>query len=752
MKFGQPRNTLGRIPAIAPLSRVIAAGPLYLLVFWLSLNFWQTAVAFPSLTNAAQIRELKPELAQRGLPVHLRAVVTYHDLVRCNMFVQDDTAGIFVHPGFNSRASSELTGQEVEVLGITGKGDYAPIIQASAICPVGEGHLPAPRQASFDELAAGSEDSQWIEVRGVVRSTAIFENRQHLNFFMNGQRLAVSVKDLKEQEARQLLNAKVRLRGVCYSRVNERRQFRTPWLAVSSMADVLIEQLPAGDAEEVSIAGLSQFNSQGYYSRRVKVTGAVTLQRSDGSFFIQHNENGLWVRPTMSERFSSGDRVTVCGYSTLHDYMPILEDASVASLRKGEALPPRSVPLETLLNTPEIFAGVLVRLEGRLVNRMESQARQTLILQSSNSVFSAHLENSHAEEHFKTLKLGSTLAVAGVFVAQSPEKWIPNYWFPPADPAQEKTVPAFHLAPAESIQIHLRSIADIAVLRQPPWWTLARLLWTLGIMSFILLAGVCWVVVLDRRVRHQTRIIQQKVKREGVLEERDRIAREFHDTLEQEIAAIIIQLDAVEMQFNSSPKTARQLLGLARDMSRHSLAEARRSVRDLRSRLLENSDLPTALKEMAAPLSPGNGTEITVQTSGAPRKLPALAEHHLLRVAQEGIVNSLKHARAKKIAVTLRYEANQVYLCIRDDGDGFDLACVGSASGGCFGLLDMRERAEKIGARFTLTSKPGNGAEVVFAFDEKSLVEPRDDSSSRPELSAADNIARAGKQPSTHDE
>jgi len=101
-------------------------------------------------------------------------------------------------------------------------------------------------------------------------------------------------------------------------------------------------------------------------------------------------------------------------------------------------------------------------------------------------------------------------------------------------------------------------------------------------------------------------------------------AREFHDTLEQELAAIAIQLDAVEAQLNESPETVRRLLGLARNMSRRSLSEARRSVWDLRSHLLENADLVAALTEMAAPLSAASGVEIVVHSTGAPRKLPAV--------------------------------------------------------------------------------------------------------------------------------
>jgi signal transduction histidine kinase len=236
----------------------------------------------------------------------------------------------------------------------------------------------------------------------------------------------------------------------------------------------------------------------------------------------------------------------------------------------------------------------------------------------------------------------------------------------------------------------------------------------MGIMTLTLLAGLVWVVVLGRRVRHQTRIIEEKIRRASVLEERDRIAREFHDTLEQELAAITIQLDAVEAQLNGSPDTVRRLLGLARNMSRRSLSEARRSVWDLRSHLLENSDLAAALAEMAAPLSTASGVEIVVQSTGVPRKLPAITEHNLLRVTQEALANALKHSGAKKIIVALGYESSKVRLRLHDDGYGFDLLTVGQASSGHFGLLDMRERAEKIGARFSLTSRPGYGTEILL--------------------------------------
>jgi signal transduction histidine kinase len=684
--------------------------------------------ALTCLTNAQQVRVLDPETAGKNLPVHMFGVVTYYDAPLFNLFFQDATAGIFVLVAPNI-STNIAAGQEIEVEGVSDKGDYAPIVKASAIRVLGGAQLPVPRRVSIDQLFTGLEDSQWIEVSGVVRSATILDGRHYLNLAMNGQRVMTYVKDLNESDAMKLINITIHLRGVCYSRYNMKRQLRVPWLAVSSLADVVVEQPYPREPEEVSIASLAQFNSGGYYGNLVKVSGVVTLQKPDGTLFIQNQGYGLCVQVTQPAKLAPGDQVIVSGYSALGQYVPILEDATVQFMGHGE--PPLPIPadLETLLNAPENFEGVLVHLKASLMNLVESAGRQTLVLQSSNSIFTANIENAQADEHFKSLKLGSEIALTGVFAAQSPEKWVPG-----VAQSREISVSTIPYSPPESVQILLRSYGDIAVIRQPPWWTLSRLLWTLGIMSVILLAGLTWVVVLDRRVRQQTRIIEEKVRRAGVLEERDRIAREFHDTLEQELAAITIQLDAVEAQLNGSPETVRRLLGLARNMSRRSLSEARRSVWDLRSHLLENGDLAVALTEMAAPLSAASGVEIAVQSTGVPRKLPAVTEHNLLRVTQEALANSLKHSGAKKIIVALSYESSQVQLRLHDDGNGFDFSTVGQASGGHFGLLDMRERAEKIGARFSLTSRPGHGTEILLLItdvttnDSPSHTEPNPDS------------------------
>lgn len=663
--------------------------------------------AFICLTNAQQVRELDPKTAEENIPVRMVGVVTYYDAPLFNLFFQDATAGIFVlvTPGVSTNI---VAGQEIELEGVSDKGDYAPIVRASAIHVLGRVKLPVPRRVSVDQLFTGLEDSQWVEVSGVVRSVSILDGRRYLILAMNGQPIMTYVENLNQSNALKLINATIRLRGVCYSRYNMKRQLRLPWLASSSLADIEIEKPPPRQPEEVSIASLAQFNSVGYYGNLVKVSGVVTLQKPDGTLFIQNKGYGLYVQADQPVKLIPGDRVMVAGYSALGQYVPTLEDATVQFLGHSETPSPIPADLETLLNAPEDFDGLLVHLQANLMNLVESAGRQTLVLQSSNSIFTATLENAQADERFKSLKLGSQVALTGIFAAKSPEKWVPG-----VAQSQEPSANKIPTSPPESVQILLRSYADINVLHQPSWWTLSRLIWMVCFMGLILLAGLAWVFMLDRRVRQQTRIIQQKVRREGVLEERDRIAREFHDTLEQELAAINIQLGAVEAQFRQSPGVAFQQLELARNMTRHSLSEARRSVWDLRSHLLENSSLANALQEMAAPLSTNSSVKIAIQSLGTPEKLPALIEHNLLRIAQEALSNAFKHSGAKRVDVSLNYKTDRVQLGIRDDGAGFDTKTAATASCGHFGLLNMRERAEKIGAHFSLTTQPGKGTEII---------------------------------------
>jgi signal transduction histidine kinase len=158
---------------------------------------------------------------------------------------------------------------------------------------------------------------------------------------------------------------------------------------------------------------------------------------------------------------------------------------------------------------------------------------------------------------------------------------------------------------------------------------------------------------------------------------------------------------------------ARKHLELARKMVRHSLTEARRSVMDLRASALEGHDLPAALSEAAHQWTAGSAVQVSVDVEGENRPLPEETEQHLLRIAQEAVTNAVKHARASQVRIHLEMASRKLSLSVADNGRGFEQDEAFSEVGGHFGLLGMRERAERLGGELQLHSEPGQGTEVA---------------------------------------
>jgi signal transduction histidine kinase len=256
----------------------------------------------------------------------------------------------------------------------------------------------------------------------------------------------------------------------------------------------------------------------------------------------------------------------------------------------------------------------------------------------------------------------------------------------------------------------VRSADDVQVLRAASWWNLRHTLWVLGITAGALLFVLAWVAVLGRRLREQMAVVRQKLRSGAVLEERNRIARELHDTLEQELVGITMQLDLASDCFEQVPTVAHEAIENARRMSRHSMVEARRSVWDLRCHLLESGDLVSALRETVRPLAPSDGVRINFAVTGVPARLPSSIEMNLLRIGQEAVANAIKHSRCRSVTIELRYASESVGLMIEDDGSGF----VPAVSSGHFGLLDMRERAQSIGSQLQVLSEPGQGTTITL--------------------------------------
>ena len=164
------------------------------------------------------------------------------------------------------------------------------------------------------------------------------------------------------------------------------------------------------------------------------------------------------------------------------------------------------------------------------------------------------------------------------------------------------------------------------------------------------LAGLLWA-----RATANRNALQQEHYR-TIIAERSRLATELHDTLEQGLAGIQLQLGAVGRSLEGSPQTARRALDVATQMLRYSLSEARRSVIDLRHGALETRDLAGALSNVAQQMTTGTSLDAVVRTIGPVRTLKSADEHHLLRIGLEALTNSIKHSGATRVDVLLRFD------------------------------------------------------------------------------------------------
>jgi signal transduction histidine kinase len=224
------------------------------------------------------------------------------------------------------------------------------------------------------------------------------------------------------------------------------------------------------------------------------------------------------------------------------------------------------------------------------------------------------------------------------------------------------------------------------------------------------LAGQATLAVQMARLNEQAR-------QAAVLEERNRIARDIHDTLAQGLTGVIVNLEAASRTLKKhSVDLALEHIEHARSLAQAGLDEARLSVRALRPDALQQGDLAHALRTLVDRVQGSGSLNARFAVVGEKVPLPSDVESELLRIAQEGVTNVLKHARAGRVELKLVFGGDSVRLTIADDGVGFNA----NAHHEGFGLLGMRERAERIGARLLVGSRSGQGTRVesIWAWTE----------------------------------
>lgn len=661
------------------------------------------------LTRCSEVRSLTRERAAEGREVVLRGVITSGQKTRQGFVLHDGESGVYVIPAARTEwveVRAPETGVVVEVRGVTGPGGFAPLVVARRVQHSGTQALPPPSRVTLSDLRTGAFDCQQAELVGVVQRWHRDEQADQfwLQVADQGGSFSVVLDEAADMDGSALVDAEVRVQGTCFSFFNTRGEIVGVRLRLARREDIAVVKAALSDpfaAPEVSRFSLRPFQRGAPSLHRQRLAGVVTLVR-DGEFvYLQTKARAFRVNTGATLDLKPGDAVEAAGFvgPTVHFAMmddALLRRTGTASLPTPMAVSSAEILLPKLNQGRELsvedYDGALVSLRGRLVRAESPPGQETkLYLDCGGALIGAELAKGVS---VSALQMESEVEVTGVCRVMLDQAW----------PADVMPAPA-------GFSLLLRDMGDVRVVRVPSWWTRERVLWLLGGVGALATVIAAWAVALRRRVVAQTEVIRQKVERESVLGERERIARELHDTLEQELMGVNMLLEEATTQLPRNAAHAGETLSLAHRMLRHCRAESRSSIRDLRSMSLENLGLSAALDDLLRPVATMNGATFAVATEGEACKLPISTETALLRIAHEAVANAARHSGAAQIFVALKYEPGRVRLDVRDDGAGFDPAAPRSP-GEHFGLLGMDERANKIGGELRIDSTPGRGTTV----------------------------------------
>lgn len=697
---------------------VLFPNPALLLVGLLAIFWLPAAVRAESsvhLTSAAEVRRLSPEEANRAIPVRLRGHLLLVTVPGNAIVLYDGAEGIYVELDRPVGGDFQL-GDELEVFGVSDAGDFAPIVRSNRVVSLGPSRLPAPRSSTIAELNAGGFDAAWVELRGIVRSCiptppdrmpisragagggepAMPSGSPRPSWLLiiaqGDDKMMVQVNGPVAPD--DLVDAEVRIRAVVFNVHNANRQFVRANLQVPDRS--LIEVLAPPPADPFAlpvqpIGSVLRFSRDGFTGHRVHVRGVVTGHKDGHTLWIREGGRGMRIASIQRGNLAPGDEVAIVGFPDHGGYTPSLSDAIFRQLSAGPAPAPQLLQVWEDISRQD---SNLVQLYAVVREFRVTPEGATLLLDWQGKLVRARLLQEIDETEAADWEPGSHVRVQGMCLVGQTDFLRPTgLWV------------------AEDLQILLRTPDDVAVLRAAPWLTTPR---ALRLVSAIL--GVMLVVLVVGAILARRQIAQREEARKlaeveftAMLAERNRLAREIHDTLAQDLNAVSMQLELARNSVPAGEQAALMpFIATAHQIVRKCLAEARESIWNMRSHILERTDLAGALRTVAEQLRSGHACEIRSSVQGRARRLAPNIENNLLRIGQEAVSNALRHARASVVEITLSYDDATVRLTVRDDGPGFDPATA-QAAGSHFGLRGMKERASQMNGEFRLGPDPAGG-------------------------------------------
>jgi signal transduction histidine kinase len=673
----------------------------------------QDPAAPAPLTNCAAVKALPRETAAQKLPVRITGVVSYHESLRYSSnsaFVLDDgVEGIYctLRPELNSQLADLQVGEKIEIAGVSGLG-FASIVEVSSVKRLGPGTLPPSSPSKLWKLQNGRYDCAQISLEGVVR-------RMHKDG-LGSYRLELAeetgtfsafVPAREGELPDSLLDTRLRLEGTCFTLFNPRGECTGINIRLTSPKNLSVVQHGPEDpfaAPLASSLALNRFRFGPALLHRRRLVGTVTLHRKGQFFYLMSNQRTFRVNTRQEDQLHVGDVVEASGFVERTPHFAILTEAVFRINGHAKVPPPEKVSLEELFKGPppgtyalhgEDYDGTLITIQAAFLKAdRDAQGWHQLYLSHEGIVRHAILGPDVSESEIAALVPGCILDLTGVCELRLTQGW-----------------PVLDMPKPSSFVLHLQNMQAVKILSTPSWWTAARLAWALGGTAVLSLAIFLWNISLRQTVKKQTAAIAESIAHESRLQERQRIGRDLHDTLHQELTGIGMLIGSTRDSITDPPK-AIATLQMAERMVQRASVESRGTIQDLMSVILAEQGLRTALEESVKPLAQLGSADFHLHMPSDMPRLGPRIETTLLRIAHEAAANAGRHSHAREVHLSLQVSSSDVIMELRDDGCGFDPGIMRGGDQRHFGLLSMEQRARKLNGRLEITSSPGIGTTV----------------------------------------
>jgi len=649
------------------------------------LAAFEPPVSVRPLRSIADIRKMTYEESRLAPPVSLRVIVISH--LADGFDGQDGSGGLFFEmpPDKVPRIGDELT-----IEGNVTGGFYGSYVIVDRLEK--HGSTPPPRPLNFrpDFVQTGLGDNRWIEIEGLLVDVKFEEGKRiGSGLLVTGQsdlviRFRNANEDFDVTRIEKTVGSWVRLRGSGSPLFNDQRQRIGSDIICSRHQFVeVIEKTE--ESEPVRLDEIGRWDSSRTRQALVETSGTVTLVEGPSTFVVQAGLYGARINSLSPAGVAVGDLINLTGLAETDGYFVGLRYAKLA-MADGPGDRVEVIADAEPLSREHAYQ--LVALSGKLIEKgrtpINLQVNEALVPVSMPAGISATLPPE-----------GSELSIRGVKLVEADER-----------------------GEVRSVLIALRDGTDIKVLAVPSWWTPARYWMAILLLAAGALLFLTWLLALNRRVKKQTTLIKEQIESNATLEERNRIARELHDTLSQGFSGVGYQLASVSNHLSTDPDKARKKLDAARQMVEHSLAEARESLIGLRVPAgAESLDFPNAT--LAAAKTRCEEAEVDFEAErdgwGEDSKPPPETAYACHRIVLEAVTNALRHSGAARVRVSLAADAGRARITVADDGRGFSTTA--RAPEGHFGLQGMRERAQQLGAALAVQSAPGEGTSVELSLN-----------------------------------